>query len=458
MAAALLASAAMAAPAAAADRVVEAETLRGAGAVVVRDATAAGGRALLIRPGGTASRTLETPAVGRVVVRRGRRGCGRRLVLSVDGGRPMRLKLGRRRLAERRLRVTLAPGPHVLRLSSRSRRCKVAVDRLLLQAPAASAPAPAPAPAAPAPAARVGLGTSVRLKLLRDDPAYAPALLGTFGSFSPENELKMEWTRPQKDVWNFEAADALVDYGAAHGLAVRGHTIIFGAQTPPWVQRELLPGAIRTVLEEQVRTVMSRYAGRIREWDVVNEAFDDGGRFRSNAFYTAMGELYVDRAFEVARAVDPAAKLYYNEINAEVDNPKRAAVVRLVQRLKTKGLIDGVGLQLHTAVGHAPTREQLLETMRLYESMGLEVQITEMDVDVVADQESRPLEDRAAEQTAIFATAAAACAEVAACTRVTVWGVTDRYSWLGSDRAPLLLDGMYQPKPALGAVRGALGL
>jgi endo-1,4-beta-xylanase len=465
-------AAALSAPAARAggvQRVVEGESLRGVGAVVVRDAAAAGGRALLIEPGGTASRPLETGAVGSIVVRGKRRACGRRLRISVDGGAPITVRLPRGKLADRAVALALAPGRHVLRISSparskRRKRCGISVDRLRLRAPAPNAaPAPAPvagpAPApAPAPAARVPLGTSAQLQHLHADPAYGATMTGAFSSFSPENELKMEWTQPQKDTWSFAAADSLVDFAQAHRLTVRGHTVIFGSQTPPWVQRELLPGAIKTALETQVRTVMSRYKDRIHEWDVVNEALNDNGGYRSNPFFTAMGETYVDRAFEVARSVDPTARLYYNEINAEVDNVKRAAVVRLLQRLKSKGLVDGVGLQLHTAVGHAPSQDQLLQTMRLYEGMGLEVQITEMDVDLVSDQAARPLADRVAEQAAIYRGAAQACAAVQACKRFTVWGVSDRYSWLGADRQPLLLDAGYQPKPALASVRSALGL
>ena len=414
-------------------QVVEGESLRGVRAKVVRDA-------LRIAPGGTASRTVRTGPVGSVVVRG--RGCMR---VSIDGAAPR---------SRRRFAVSLAPGRHVVRISAR--RCRAIVDRLRLRAPAVPSPPPVPAPA-PAPIARVPLGTSAQLRLVREDSVYENAMLGGFRSLTPENELKMEWTHPQRDEWDFEAGDALVDYATAHGFSVRGHTLIFGAQTPPWVQRELFPSAIEKAMVEQVRTVIGRYKDRIHEWDVVNEAIDNSGHFHTNPFSTAMGERYVDRAFEAARAADPTARLYYNEYNADSAGPKRDAVVRLVARLKGKGLIDGVGLQMHTAVGHAPTKEMLLDTLRLYEGMGLEVQITEMDVDVVSDQDARPLADRLAEQAAIYRDAAAACAEVLACKRMSVWGVTDRYSWLGADRRPLLFDASYQPKPALDGVRLGLG-
>ena len=452
-------------PAHAGTLVVEGETLRGERAVVVRAEQAARGKVLLVRPGGVASRRVATGQVSEIVVRLAGRGCSRRtpLLLSIDGGTPLPVPVGRR-FAERRLKVALAPGPHRLRVAlPRRTRCRTKLDRLRLPAaPApAGAPAPVPAPApatAPSPARRVPLGTAVQLAHLEQDPALGAALASSFSSFSPENELKMEWTQPRRDVWDFAAADELVAFARTRRLQVRGHTLVFGTQTPLWVARLLFSSEVDQALQTHVRTVMTRYKDSIREWDVVNEAFDARGQYRSNPFYDRLGPSYVEKAFAVARQVDPTAKLFYNELDADVDNAKRSAVVKLARHLKGLGLIDGVGLQLHTAIGHAPSRQALVNTMRIYEQMGLEVQITEMDVDAGGDGNPETLAARLEQQAAVFRDAAAACAEVTACTRFTVWGVADKYSWLGADRVPLLLDTGFNAKPALGAVRETLGL
>ena len=441
--------------------VIEGETLNGVGVHVVREHGAVGGRALAIAPGGRATRDLRTGSVG-VVDARVRGACWLRVQL--DGGHPRAVVL-RRRWRDRRVHLSVPAGRHLLRLSVPARRrCGATVDLLRLRA---AAPAPAPAPAdrpapapapAPAPNGHVPLGTAVQLGYLQKDAGYAAAVgSGIFSTFSPENELKMEWVQPDEGRWNFAPADALVDWAVAHRMSVRGHTLIFGKQTPSWVGRLLFPKDVDQALQTEVRTVMGRYKANIHEWDVVNEAFDDYGHWRSNAFYNALGPAYVDHAFIAARQTDPTAKLYYNEYNADVANAKQAAVVKLVAHLASQHLIDGVGLQLHTAIGHAPTHDALLATMKQYASMGLDVEITEMDVDARGDGQAASLPDRLAQQAEVYRAAASACAESPNCKRFTVWGVGDKYSWLGADRVPLLLDANFQPKPALGVVRQTLG-
>jgi endo-1,4-beta-xylanase len=199
---------------------------------------------------------------------------------------------------------------------------------------------------------------------------------------------------------------------------------------------------------------MGRYKQQVREWDVVNEALDDRGRYRSNPWLATLGPRYVELAFRMAREADPTAKLFYNEFAADVAGVKRDATYNLVRGLKAKGLIDGVGLQMHRTLADAPSREQLEETLRLYESLGLEVQITEMDVLAGGDTS---LVDRLTIQAGAFRRAAEACAAVLACKRFTVWGVADKYSWMGADQLPLLFDSNFAAKPALGAVREVLG-
>lgn len=303
----------------------------------------------------------------------------------------------------------------------------------------------------------VPLGTAVDLHDLRHDAAYEQALRDTYVSITPENEMKMDWLQPARGRWDFAAADALVAYADEHGLGIRGHALIFGDQTPPWVSREWLLGDPARTMRTHISTVMRRYAGRVRVWDVVNEAFDDYGGLKTNAWSRMLGPGYVEMAFRYAREADPTAKLFYNEINAETDNPKRAATLRLVERLKDEGLIDGVGLQMHTAVGWAPTRQELESTLREYERIGVEVEITEMDVVIGGLDGPKSIESGLLGQADVYRDAATACAAVAACKRFTVWGVADAYSWKGMEQRPLLLDGALQAKPALGAVRQAIG-
>ena len=302
----------------------------------------------------------------------------------------------------------------------------------------------------------IALGSSVVLKHLREDADYEATLLREFTQFTPENELKMNRLQPERGRFDFADVDALVDYARAHGRTLRGHTLIFGKETPPWVGRLLFAEDVEDALRTHVRTVMQRYAGRISEWDVVNEALETDGTFKRNAWFDRLGERYVEIAFAEARATDPSARLFYNEFNAETNNPKRAAELALVRRLRERGLIDGVGLQLHTGIEGHPTRREIEETMRLLAGLGLEVQVTEMDVIAKGDAAPGSLAARLELQAAVFAAAADACQAVAACSRFNVWGVTDRYSWMGAEEIPLLFDAGYAAKPALAAVRAAL--
>jgi endo-1,4-beta-xylanase len=236
---------------------------------------------------------------------------------------------------------------------------------------------------------------------------------------------------------------------------VRGHALIFGDQTPGWVKFVIDPNRLIDVMRVHIETVMKHFAGRIVEWDVVNEALDSQGRFRHNVFYDRLGARYVDLAYMFARQADPNAKLFYNDVGAEYLQPKRDAVFNLVRRLHDAGLVDGVGLQAHLDLKTPVTEPQVEQTLRMYQDAGIASEITEMDV--TAGDKRVAVADRLLSQAQQYAAVAQACQAVAACERFTVWGVTDKYSWLGADAMPLLFDVNEQPKPAYDAVRTALG-
>jgi endo-1,4-beta-xylanase len=440
-------------------RVVEAEQMDSATGVVVQAAQAAGGRALELRPSHSARTQVDSAAVGAVVVRARATGCGkaRSLSVRVDGGEAKAVT-PRRRWREQRVAVPLAAGSHRIEVAfdgANRTRCRVLVDRLRLAAPRRREAPPLIRQAdAVQPARHVPLGAAVQHDYLFKDAAFEAAYRREFVSLTPENEMKMTWVQPERGEWNFFAADTLVEYAEKNGKAVRGHALVFGTATPSWVSRLLLADEGEKALREHILTVVGRYKRSVREWDVVNEALDEHGRYRSNPWLQLLGPRYVELAFRFAREADPTAKLIYNEYEADVAGVKRDATTNLVRGLKAKGLIDGVGLQMHRSLADAPSRAALEETLRLYESMGLEVQITEMDVLAGGDTSAV---DRLNIQATAYRRAAEACAAVAACSRFTVWGVSDKYSWLGANELPLLLDGNFAAKPALGAVRSVLG-
>jgi endo-1,4-beta-xylanase len=416
------------------------------GGVAVSDRAAEDRRALELR--GNAS--IRGRVRGPVAVRVRARGVGCTGVLRVKAGRLSTRVSVAPRFALRVL--TLPKGSTALVLKARAG-CRIRVDEVRAQRRDAS---PAPSVAPPAPVHKPVLGAAMTDRRI-DDKQHEQAL-ASFGSITPENELKMEITQPGPGRFDFDRADVIVGYAASRGLQVRGHALVYGSQTPPWVGDIPLPERVEHVLRDHIARVIGRYKDRIREWDVVNEALDAHGKYRWNHFQEALGEDYVRIAFEAARAADPTAKLYYNELDADIPGEKRAAVAKLVGDLKNRGLIDGVGLQMHTGLGVAPTREQVADTIRLYEGMGLEVQITELDVAARGDGTATYFGLRLKHQAEVYRAIAEACAEVRACKKLTVWGVTDRHSWLGAEQIPLLFDTEYRPKPSLHAVQEALGL
>ena len=282
------------------------------------------------------------------------------------------------------------------------------------------------------------LGAALSLDPAREDDAYRDAYLRTYTSLTPENAMKWAIVHPQRGRWDFDEADALVEMAQRTGRRVRGHPLVWDQQLPAWAGE----GDVEANLREHVRRLAARYRGRVDQWDAVNEPLEDDGTLTPNPFQKALGERWIDLAFQTARAADPKAKLFLNEIGAE-QGRKFKALIRLAQRLEDRGVpIDGIGLQGHTDSVDYPRRETFDRALRAIARLGLKAEITELDVE-------------GAEPKA-FAAAAAACAAAPNCTGVTVWGVTDRWSWLGEKAAPLPFDAAGEPKPALAALTRAL--
>lgn len=278
------------------------------------------------------------------------------------------------------------------------------------------------------------LGAAISLEPARKDDAYRDAFLRTFSSLTPENAMKWSIVHPAPGRWEFGEADALVDMAQRTGRRVRGHPLVWDQQLPAWAGQ----GDVEQNLREHVRKLAAHYRGRVDQWDVVNEPLEDDGTMTPNPFQKAMGERWIDVAFEEARKADPEAGLFLNEIGAE-QGRKFKALIRLARRLKARGVpIDGIGLQGHTDSVDYPRRKTFDAALKAIDRLGLKAEITELDVE-------------GAEPEA-FAAAAEACAAASNCTGVTVWGVTDRWSWLGEKAAPLPFDARGEPKPALAAL------
>lgn len=306
---------------------------------------------------------------------------------------------------------------------------------------------------------RLPLNATMTTAHFGQDPFYQALFLQHFDGLTPENELKWENTEPQAGQFTFEAGDRIVNWAAANGKSVRGHVLVWDNQNSGYVtdpktlfllQHHWKRAELIAVMQEHILNVVAHFRGRISEWDVVNEAFNDDGSFKNNLWYQVIGPEYIALAFRFAHQADPQAKLFYNDLGYEAGGPHTEAVLNMVRSLREQGVpIDGVGFESHfnTAAGELTAR--MRPVLQAFANLGLAEQITELDVDTGPGGA-----DKLAAEAEVYRQVARACVEQIACQRVTTWGYSDRYSWIGSDRQALPFDVNYQPKPAWQALEG----
>jgi endo-1,4-beta-xylanase len=222
------------------------------------------------------------------------------------------------------------------------------------------------------------------------------------------------------------------------------------------VQNISSAAALTTAMHNHINGVMGHYVGKITYWDVVNEAFNEDGTRRQSVFQQRIGNGFIEDAFRTARAADPNAKLCYNDFNIEGQNAKSNAVFSMVSDFKARGVpIDCVGFQSHFIVGQIPGDFQA--NMNRFANLGVDVNITELDVRMPTPASSANLQTQANN----YATITNACLAVSRCTSITTWGITDKYSWVPGtfpgQGAPLLFDDNFNKKLAYTSTLNALG-
>ncbi len=322
------------------------------------------------------------------------------------------------------------------------------------------------------------VGAAVRPAAL-SEPAYAATLAREFNLVEPEDALKWEVVHPQRDVFDFSGADRIVDFAVRNHMKVRGHTLVWHHQNPPWLTEGHFTSAeLAEILQKHIRTVVGHYRGKIFAWDVINEAYDEvhPGQLRSTVWrdQPGIGEaantpaskteppyFYIERCFRWAHEADPQALLFYNEAEAEPINAKSDAIYAMVRDFRRRGVpIDGIGFQMHIPSLN-PDITSISANIRRFTELGVQVHITELDVSLPVDREGNARSDDLQRQAEIYRQIADTCRSHPGCTAIQTWGFTDRYSWIGSHSkktrgAALLFDRNYLPKPAYYRLREAL--
>jgi beta-glucosidase len=329
------------------------------------------------------------------------------------------------------------------------------------------------------------IGAAINRAQFTEQDARGVNIIKTqFSSITPENVLKWQSVHPKPGVYDFSGSDQYVAFGEKYHMVIIGHTLIWHNQTPKWVFEDaqgnpISRAALLDRMKDHIHTVVGRYQGRIKGWDVVNEALNDDGTMRESQWMKIIGADYIEKAFEYAHEADPNAELHYNDYSLE-NEPKRNGAIALIKKLQAEGIpVTAIGLQGHDNL-QWPTVAQQHATITTFSNLGVKVNITELDITVLptarrqptaevtaseqADPRSNPyttglpdsvqraLAQRYAELFAVF------MKHRGEIERVTFWGVTDGDSWRndwpmrGRTDYPLLFDRNGAPKPAFVAV------
>ncbi|WP_327365900.1 endo-1,4-beta-xylanase [Streptomyces sp. NBC_01217] len=303
------------------------------------------------------------------------------------------------------------------------------------------------------------IGTAVDMSALATDAPYRAKVAGEFSSVTPENAMKWEAVEPQRGTYDWAAADDLVDFARDHGQLVRGHTLVWHSQLPSWLNNgDFTPDELRAILRKHITDEVGHFKGRIWQWDVVNEAFNDDGTLRDSIWLRKLGPGYIADAFRWAHQADPKAKLFINDYNIEGVNAKSTALHDLVVQLRKQHVpVDGVGIQGHLGVQYSAPHD-IADNMKRFDDLGLETAITEADVRIPMPVDSTELEAQAEGYDVLLR----GCLLTRHCTDFTVWGFTDKYSWVPStfegQGAANIFDENYVAKPAYKAMSQDLKL
>ncbi|GLB51866.1 beta-xylanase [Neptunitalea chrysea] len=329
---------------------------------------------------------------------------------------------------------------------------------------------------------RFYIGTALsNEQLIREDNKILREAANQFNAIVPENCMKSALIHPQKEVYNFTLADRFIEYGLQHDMWMTGHTLIWHSQTPDWFFKDSNGNEVKRDelihrMKDHITTLVHRYKDFIKGWDVVNEAIEDDGSYRETKFYKIIGPEYINLAFKFAREADPKAELYYNDYSMTLPE-KRAGVIRMIRALQRQGIrVDGIGMQGHVNLT-SPSIEAFENSIVAYADLGVKVMITEFDISVLPfpnehlgadinttvsykeqlnpykeklpDTIQQKFNDRCFDFFKLF------LKYDKAITRVTVWGVSDEYSWkndwpiTGRTDYPLLIGRNHKPKEIL---------
>jgi endo-1,4-beta-xylanase len=308
------------------------------------------------------------------------------------------------------------------------------------------------------------------------NPKESELIAKEFNAIVAENCMKPQLIHPEENKYEWANADKVVAFGEKNKQVVTGHCLIWHSQIAKWFfvddsGKNVTSEVLKERMRQHIHTIVGRYKGRIKGWDVVNEAFEDNGAYRNSKFYHILGKDFIKYAFQFAHEADPDAELYYNDYNVETP-AKCEAIAEMVKELKAAGVrIDAVGSQAHMQMD-SPTLDATETSFKKLKAAGVKILITEWDISIlpnpysganisvnfkyspemdpyreaVPDSVQQKWNKRVLDMFRLF------LKYNDVVDRVTVWGLNDAVSWLnnfpirGRKDYPLLFDRNNQPK------------
>lgn len=308
---------------------------------------------------------------------------------------------------------------------------------------------------------KIRMGTAIRTLPYGTDKDYESVVQKQYDLIVPETEATMKQLQKQEGVFSYSTMDQVVTKSLSDGQSIHGHVLIYQNSTPDWVATTSTP--MQTIMKNHIENVMNHFRGKITEYYVANETISKDGKLDPKSiWWQKMGDGYIQKACEIARAADPLAKLGINEATgAAFPGVVSDKYLEISKDLWSKKLIDFVGFQMHIATSQVSDTATLLNlikpNLQRFIDAGMTIRFSEVDVRVPVP----PTDPDLVKQVNIYKELLKLCKSFGAkCDAFITWGFTDKYSWVpdffpGTGLA-LPFDDTYQPKPAYWALSEAL--
>ncbi len=310
------------------------------------------------------------------------------------------------------------------------------------------------------------IGTAIKINTLLKDSTLQDLQTKNFNSITSASDMKMNRILTSEDNYDWSRIDKIVDYAERHNQRLFGHNLIWHSSTPKWVEEKAKLDSLwlDDFMETYITTYVSRYKGKVKAWDVVNEGLEShGGNIRETLWYNVIGEDYIAKAFNYAHKADPDAILFYNDFNIERDTLKLDATLKLIENLRNQDVpIHGIGFQMHIRMDIP--NETIAYALKKAADTGLQIHLSEVDVIFNTHDDTRgggaQIYDELTEEMQIaqakkYKALVVMYKEIVPKEQqygITFWDFTDRDTWINGffniKDWPTLYDENLNPKPA----------